>query len=183
MFVHDPLTSSLYISCSSYPGRYPIHFHMAGDHPNSTVSKNLVRNSNQRCVVIHGTDSILVEENVAYDTVGHCFINENGVEEDIRFIKNLGALTHRQPEERRIGNPLESDHRAYTFWFTNANVRVEGNVAAGAREFISCGHLHCSVFVRFMTNNIISSFTIQTLEDSGTKHSSMLPMDRMQIGR
>jgi hypothetical protein len=125
---------------------------MAGDHPNSTISKNLVRKSNQRCVVIHGTDSILVEENVAYDSVGHCFINENGVEEDIRFIKNLGALTRRQPEERRIGNPLESDHRAYTFWFTNANVRVEGNVAAGAGEFIiSCGHLPCSVFLHFMT--------------------------------
>ncbi len=132
-------------SCLS-AGRYPIHFHMAGDHPNSSVSKNLVRKSNQRCVVIHGTDSILVEENVAYDTVGHCYINENGVEEGIRFINNLGVLTQKQPEERRIGNPLESDHRAYTFWFTNANVRVEGNVAAGASKYTSCGEyaMHCN---------------------------------------
>ena len=53
-------------------GKYPIHFHMAGDHPNSVVKQNLVRGSNQRCVVIHGTDSVLVEveENVAYDTIG-----------------------------------------------------------------------------------------------------------------
>lgn len=121
---------------------------MAGDHPNSIVSKNLVRNSKQRCVVIHGTDSILVEENVAYDTVGHCFINENGVEENIRFFRNLGAKTKRQPEERRIGDPLESDHRAYTFWFTNANVFVEGNVAAGAGKLVPifCVYLPCFVF-------------------------------------
>lgn len=73
-----------------------------------------------------------VLDNIAYDTIGHCYINENGVEEDIQFIRNLGALSLKQPEERRIGNPLVSDHRAYTFWFSNANVRVEDNVAAGA---------------------------------------------------
>lgn len=78
---------------------------------------------------MHGTDSVLVEENVAYDTIGHCYINENGVEEGIRFHRNLGALTKKQPEERLIG---ESDNRAYTFWFSNANVHVVGNVAAGA---------------------------------------------------
>lgn len=66
---------------------------------------------------------------MAYDTAGHCFINENGVEEGIRFYRNLGALTLKQPEERSIG---ESDKRAYTFWFANPNVEVIGNVAAGA---------------------------------------------------
>lgn len=132
---------------------------MAGDHPNSIVSKNLVRNSKQRCIVIHGTDSVLVEENVAYDTVGHCFINENGVEENIRFFKNLGAKTKRQPEERRIGDPLESDHRAYTFWFTNANVFVEGNVAAGAGKLVSCDicilALLCFSYATSLTNSHI----------------------------
>ena len=46
------------------------------------------------------------------------------------FRNNLGALTRKQPEERLIG---ESDNRAYTFWFSNPNVYVEGNVAAGAQ--------------------------------------------------
>jgi len=59
-------------------GRYPIHFHMSGDHPDSIVAKNIVRKSHQRCIVIHGTDSVLIEENVAYDTIGHCYMNENG---------------------------------------------------------------------------------------------------------
>ena len=36
-------------------GRYPIHFHMSGNHPNSIVAKNIVRKSHQRCIVIHGT--------------------------------------------------------------------------------------------------------------------------------
>lgn len=141
----------------------------------------MVRKSNQRCVVIHGTDSILVEENVAYDTVGHCYINENGVEEGIRFINNLGVLTQRLPKERRIGNPPESDHRAYTFWFTNANVRVEGNVAAGASKYTSCEH--ALLYFCALNNLLFVLIYLQIMEDSGMKHSSMHHMDRMQIGR
>ena len=38
-------------------------------------------------------------------------------------------MTRTQPEERSIG---ESDKKAYTFWFSNPNVHVIGNVAAGA---------------------------------------------------
>ena len=177
------LSNSAIYSFLVFAGRYPIHFHMAGDHPNSIVSKNLVRNSKQRCIVIRGTDSILVKENVAYDTVGHCFINENGVEENIRFFRNLGAKTKRQPEERRIGDLLESDHRAYTFWFTNANVFVEGNVAAGAGKLVSFVFVYLPWLASFfyatsLTNPHSSSLTFQTLEDFGTRHSSRVLTDR-----
>ena len=54
--------------------RYPIHFHVCQDSCGSIVSKNLIRESNQRCVVIHGTHNVKVEENIAYDTSGHCFM-------------------------------------------------------------------------------------------------------------
>lgn len=39
-------------------GKYPVHFHMAGNHSSSVVSKNVVQRSNQRCYVIHGTDGV-----------------------------------------------------------------------------------------------------------------------------
>ena len=42
----------------------------------SVLSKNLVRESNQRCYVIHGTHNVTLSENVAFDTFGHCFMTE-----------------------------------------------------------------------------------------------------------
>ena len=58
-------------------GRYPIHFHLCRDVSGSIVAQNTVSRSNQRCVVVHGTDNLLVEENVAFDTKGHCFLVED----------------------------------------------------------------------------------------------------------
>lgn len=59
-------------------GRYPIHFHFCRDVTGSRIARNSIRGSNQRCVVIHGTDNAVIEDNVAYDTRGHCYIVEDG---------------------------------------------------------------------------------------------------------
>ena len=58
-------------------GRYPIHFHLSKDVTGSKVKKNSVRNSNQRCYVVHGSDNLLLEDNVAYNTFGHCYMLED----------------------------------------------------------------------------------------------------------
>lgn len=58
-------------------GRYPIHFHLCRDVAGSVVKKNTVRHSNQRCFVIHGSDNLLLEDNVAYNTPGHCYMLED----------------------------------------------------------------------------------------------------------
>lgn len=110
-------------------GRYPIHFHMSGDVSGSVVSKNVVRNSNQRCFVVHGSHNVLVEDNVAYDTFGHCYILEDGGETGNTFAYNLGAKTKKQ-----IHSIGASDHEANTFWITNAENHYVGNVAAGSEE-------------------------------------------------
>ena len=53
-------------------GRYPLHCHMSESVFGSTVTKNLVRESNQRCYVVHGTHNLTLIENIAFDTFGHC---------------------------------------------------------------------------------------------------------------
>ena len=58
-------------------GRYPIHFHLSRSVAGSKVRKNCVRNSNQRCYVVHGSDNLLLEDNVAYNTKGHCYMLED----------------------------------------------------------------------------------------------------------
>ncbi len=54
-------------------GRYPVHFHVCESTP-SLVKKNVVRQSNQRCYVIHGSQNVTLEENISFDTFGHCFM-------------------------------------------------------------------------------------------------------------
>lgn len=116
-------------------GRYPIHFHFCGDMTGSVVAKNTIRQSNQRCVVVHGTDNLLVSENVAYDTKGHCFIVEDGIETGNKFIRNLGVQTG-IPDTiiPNLGpNGYETDHDPATYWITNpSNIWIE-NVAAGSQ--------------------------------------------------
>lgn len=115
--------------------RYPIHFHFCGDVPGSAVLRNVIRQSNQRCVVVHGTNKLRIEKNVAFDTKGHCYITEDGIETDNEFIHNLGAMTG-TPDVRipNMGsNGVETDiDIPSTFWITNASNKFVGNVAAGS---------------------------------------------------
>ena len=78
-------------------GRYPIHFHMSNRVTGSIVRKNVIRESKQRCVVIHGSHDVIIEDNVAFDSYGHCYTLEDGAEMDNQFIGNLGARTRGVP--------------------------------------------------------------------------------------
>lgn len=48
----------------------------------------------QRCIVVHATHNLTISENIAFNTSGHCFMVEEGGEQDNKFIKNLGMLTN-----------------------------------------------------------------------------------------
>lgn len=109
-------------------GRYPIHFHLCSDVSGSIVAKNAIRESNQRCIVVHGTDNVLVQENVAYSNAGHCYIVEDGIERGNRFVRNLGAETIVPAESV----PGASDRDPAVFWITNPLNIFDGNVAAGS---------------------------------------------------
>lgn len=96
-------------------GRYPIHFHLSGSVAGSEVSKNVIYNSNQRCVVVHGTHNLHITDNVAFETRGHCFITEDGIETGNTFTRNLGASI-RKPVYVIEG---ENDDSPSIFWITN----------------------------------------------------------------
>lgn len=112
-------------------GRYPIHFHMSNRVTGSIVRKNVIRESNQRCVVIHGSHDVTVEDNVAFDSYGHCYMLEDGAEIDNTFIGNLGART-RGIFNAELVLEKASDKFASTFWITNTKNHFIGNVAAGS---------------------------------------------------
>jgi len=109
-------------------GRYPIHFHLSGSVAGSIVSKNVIYNSNQRCVVVHGSHDLEVIDNVAFETHGHCFITEDGIETGNVFTRNLGASI-RKPTYVIEG---ENDNSPSIFWITNPQNTFVDNIAAGS---------------------------------------------------
>ena len=107
--------------------RYPVHFHMDGNAPDSFVRDSAIHHSFNRCMTIHGTSGLTVTNNVCFDHVGHGFFLEDGGETDNTLEHNLGFAT-REPDEPL----LPSDERPATFWITNPDNTLVGNVAAGS---------------------------------------------------
>ena len=138
--------------------RYPIHWHLVGDAKGQYIKNASIHDTYNRCVTVHGTNFLRVENNVTYNTVGHCFFLEDGIEHGNEFIKNLAIQTkchttldcvptnlaangerdsNRQNYRERSfhGNTLlPSDNTVAAYWITNPDNSFIGNVAAGSDE-------------------------------------------------
>jgi hypothetical protein len=125
-------------------GRYPFHWHMLsydtagkylGDPVGHAVRNSTIWNSSQRCLVIHGTNGVRVENNVCYDIKGHAYFLEDAVERRNVITGNL-ALKIRapKPEQRLLaheaeGVGVESEGGPSGFWLTNPDNIVTNNHA------------------------------------------------------
>jgi cell migration-inducing and hyaluronan-binding protein len=131
--------------------RYPIHWHLNGDAQGQYIENSAIHDTYSRCVTVHGTNYVRVENNVTYNTVGHCFFLEDAVEHDNQFIHNLGIqtkchptlpceptnlfLSHQSTEGQDSDQILiPSDNTVSTFWITNPDNTYRDNVAAGSDE-------------------------------------------------
>ncbi|XP_061409351.1 cell migration-inducing and hyaluronan-binding protein-like [Lethenteron reissneri] len=141
-------------------GHYPVHFHLAGDvdalggyEPPTYVRSVTVRHSFSRCVTIHATSGLLVEDVVGYDILGHCFFLEDGPEQRNTLRHCVGLLvkpgsllpSDRDGKMCRAAAALEAfpgyeprprqDCSAVsTFWISNPNNNVIDCAAAGSEE-------------------------------------------------
>ena len=142
--------------------RYPIHWHLGGDGQGQYVRNASIHDTYSRCVTVHGTNNLLIQNNVTYNTVGHCFFLEDGIETGNKFIRNLAIQTKCHPTkdcvptnlaangendftyENRLAvravsfaakdTLLPSDNTAASYWITNPNNSFIDNVAAGSDE-------------------------------------------------
>jgi hypothetical protein len=72
-------------------GSYPIHMHMLGDAKNAPkIMANSIHHSFNKCITVHMTSNLTIEDNVCARIVGHMFYEEFGAEENISFRRNLG---------------------------------------------------------------------------------------------
>jgi cell migration-inducing and hyaluronan-binding protein len=134
--------------------RYPIHWHVLGEGKGQYVENSSIHDSYSRCVTLHGTNNARVENNVTFNTVGHCFFLEDAVEHGNQFIHNLGILTKCHPDGKpcvptNLGPGgttsgtagqsakdvlIPSDNTASMFWITNPDNIYRDNVAAGSEQ-------------------------------------------------
>jgi cell migration-inducing and hyaluronan-binding protein len=73
--------------------RYPIHWHLVGEGKGQYIKNAAIHDTYNRCVTVHGTNNLRVENNVTYNTVGHCFFLEDGIEHGNEFVRNLAIQT------------------------------------------------------------------------------------------
>ncbi|XRB13975.1 G8 domain-containing protein [Pseudoscourfieldia marina] len=121
-------------------GRYPWHWHIAGHQRGGAyITHSSVHASNQRCVVLHRTNGVLVQSNVAFDVQSHCFFTEDGTEMDNTFDSNLGMYVRPPPDassEALAASQVElSDATPTIFWTVNTHNRWTNNAAAGSHAF------------------------------------------------
>src|SRR5262245_4976382 len=69
--------------------RYPIHWHLVGNAKGQYIKNASIHDTYNRCVTVHGTNFLRVENNVTYNIVGHCFFLEDGAEHGNQFVHNL----------------------------------------------------------------------------------------------
>src|SRR5688572_5621205 len=143
--------------------RYPIHWHLIGDAKGQYIKNASIHDTYNRCVTVHGTNFLRVENNVTYNIVGHCFFLEDGIEHGNQFVKNLAIQIKCHPSkacvptnlaangENRGSNSLNratyradsmsgkdtllpSDNTVTAYWITNPDNVFIDNVAAGSDE-------------------------------------------------
>jgi hypothetical protein len=139
--------------------RYPIHWHLVGEGKGQYIRNASIHDTYNRCVTVHGTNNLQVENNVTYNTVGHCFFLEDGIENGNQFVRNLAIQTKCHTSKpcvptnlaaagesanydgrqaiRSNGQSskevlLPSDNTVASFWITNPDNTYRDNVAAGS---------------------------------------------------
>jgi len=139
--------------------RYPIHWHLVGDAKGQYIRNASIHDTFSRCVTVHGTNDVRVENNVTYNIVGHCFFLEDGIEHGNEFVHNLAIQikchptkpcvpsnlaangeisgnrqTLRQTSMSAKDTLLPSDNTVAAYWITNPDNSFIDNVAAGSDE-------------------------------------------------
>jgi hypothetical protein len=136
--------------------RYPVHWHLVGDAKGQYIKNAAIHDTYNRCVTVHGTNYLQIENNVTYNNVGHCFFMEDGIEIGNQFVKNLAIQTKCHTSKpcdptnlapfgstpdllnfKTTGQDskevlIPSDNTVSSYWITNPDNTYVGNVAAGS---------------------------------------------------
>ena len=126
---------------ASKTGRYPIHFHgmsytvdgqVLSDATGQFVRNSSVSNSRNRCIVLHATNGVTLQNNICYDIVGHAIFLEDAIERRNSIIGNLVLKVRNPPQGKEL---LKHEGDVFSggssgFWITHPDNVLRDNVAA-----------------------------------------------------
>jgi cell migration-inducing and hyaluronan-binding protein len=135
---------------AGHQARYPLHWHLVDRLAANGITGagqyavgNSFHGGYQRAIVMHGTNNLRAERNVAYLTPNHAYVPaEDGDEEGNVWRHNLAILT-RPALNREVafpaftnsgpsaGETIQTEGKPAAFWMRNMNQVFVGNVAAG----------------------------------------------------
>lgn len=138
----------------SHIGRYPFHWHLAGDVSGEYIRNSSIHNAFNRAVVVHGADYSDVSNNVVHNIWGSAIFLEDGVEQfntiTGNLVSNVYVPPHAPEDQNFDSNTLPggldnalgivpSDYQIHlfrvispaAFWITNPNNTIDNNVVAG----------------------------------------------------
>lgn len=133
--------------------RYPIHWHHHQDHDEMSdmnmmsdlkdasgqyIKNSSIHDSFQRCVVVHNTMNVVIENNVCARFKGHGYFLESGKEVQNTIIGNIGIGAYPpfpvkallQSDISGVGTPKRFP-AVSVFWISNPQNTINNNIAAG----------------------------------------------------
>jgi RNA polymerase sigma factor (sigma-70 family) len=116
-------------------GRYSLHYHLVGDTMRgSYVIGNSIWDSGNRWLTIHGTNYLVVRDNVGYKSAGHGFFLEDGTEVYNVIDRNLAVAARRAKRLPKQVLPFDANDGA-GFWWANSLNTFTRNVAAECGQY------------------------------------------------
>lgn len=116
-------------------GKYALHFHLCRDTMRgSVVVGNSIWDSQNRWLTIHGTDYLVVRDNVGYKSLGHGYFLEDGTETYNLIDRNLAVDVTRGKRLPQQVLPFDANEGA-GFWWTCSLNSFTRNVAAECGEY------------------------------------------------
>lgn len=110
-------------------GRYAIHYHLVGNTMRgSSIVGASIWDSHNRWLTVHGTNYLVVRDNVGYQSVGHGFFLEDGTEVFNVFDRNLAIQAFHGKRLPKQVLPFDHNDGA-GFWWANSLNTFTRNVA------------------------------------------------------
>ncbi len=117
--------------------RYPFHWHMLSYSGSQTLEdasgqyfkNSSINSSKNRGVVIHGTNGVLVQNNVIYDIQGHGIFTEDAVERRNVIDGNLVLMVRNPPFGTQLKQHETGERGSSGFWISNPDNIITNNIA------------------------------------------------------
>lgn len=123
--------------------RYAFHWHMLSYEGTETLedaegqyyNNNVINTSENRGVVIHGTNGTTVANNVVFDIKGHGIFTEDAAERRNTIDGNLVMKVRNPADEDALKIHESNEEGSSAFWLSNPDNTIVNNIGVDAENF------------------------------------------------